>query len=148
MHRIRAVLIAGFIAAFLTAGLAEARPATDHCVTRVCHKQAKKFKKARAAYVRHRRAFRKALTYDRIRINATAPYRSWLASTRACESGSSGSYGANTGNGFFGAYQFTSSSWATAGGSGMPHLAEPLEQDFRAVRLLTIQGRGAWPVCG
>lgn len=77
---------------------------------------------------------------------ATVPYRPWLAATRWCES--RGRYGTNTGNGFYGAYQFTLSSWAAVGGRGMPHVAVPLEQDYRAVRLLHLQGRGAWPVCG
>ena len=79
----------------------------------------------------------------------TAPYRAWLASTRGCETrGQPDPYRTNTGNGFYGAYQFTLSSWAAVGGRGMPHLASPLEQDYRAVRLLHLQGRGAWPVCG
>lgn len=74
------------------------------------------------------------------------PYSGWLASTRRCESG--GNYNINTGNGFYGAYQFTISSWYAVRGRGMPHHAEPAEQDYRAVRLLWLQGRGAWPVCG
>jgi hypothetical protein len=77
---------------------------------------------------------------------ATLPYRGWLKSTRMCESG--GNYRTATGNGFWGGYQFTLSSWFSVGGRGMPHLAEPLEQDYRAVRLLHVQGRGAWPNCG
>jgi hypothetical protein len=76
----------------------------------------------------------------------TAPYRAWLASTRQCESG--GNYRTATGNGFWGAYQFTLTSWAAVGGHGNPANAEPLEQDYRAVLLLHLQGRGAWPVCG
>jgi hypothetical protein len=63
-----------------------------------------------------------------------------------CESG--GNYATNTGNGFYGAYQFTLSSWASVGGRGRPDLAGPFEQDGRALRLRSIQGRGAWPVCG
>jgi hypothetical protein len=74
------------------------------------------------------------------------PYGGWLRSTRMCESG--GRYSTNTGNGFYGAYQFTLGSWRAVGGRRMPHLAEPAEQDYRAVRLLWVQGRGAWPVCG
>jgi len=76
----------------------------------------------------------------------TAPYRSWLANTRRCESG--GNYRISTGNDFYGAYQFTLSSWYAVGGKGYPHLASPPEQDYRAVRLLHLQGSGAWPVCG
>jgi hypothetical protein len=74
------------------------------------------------------------------------PYRGWLARTRWCES--RGDYSIATGNGFFGAYQFTRSSWRAVGGRGLPHHAERLEQDYRAVLLLRRQGRGAWPVCG
>jgi hypothetical protein len=76
----------------------------------------------------------------------TKPYRPWLARVRRCESG--GAYTTNTGNGFFGAYQFTVASWRAVGGWGMPHHAGRLHQDYRAVRLLHLQGRGAWPVCG
>jgi resuscitation-promoting factor RpfA len=78
------------------------------------------------------------------------PYRGWLYSTRMCESG--GRYGTNTGNGFYGAYQFMASTWRAAGGRGLPHLAEPLEQDYRAVRWRLMIGnphtRAGWPVCG
>jgi hypothetical protein len=74
------------------------------------------------------------------------PYRPWLRRVRACESG--GRYWINTGNGFYGAYQFTLRSWWVVGGRGYPHRAVPLEPDFRAVKLLHVQGRGAWPVCG
>lgn len=74
------------------------------------------------------------------------PYAAWLRAVRWCES--RGRYGLSTGNGFYGAYQFALRSWFAVGGRGYPHLAEPAEQDYRAVRLLWIQGRGAWPVCG
>jgi hypothetical protein len=81
-----------------------------------------------------------------------APYRAWLDRVGECEdndnpaAGPTG-YRSNTGNGFFGRYQFTLSSWAAVGGTGRPDLAPPLEQDYRAVRLLKLQGPGAWPVC-
>lgn len=76
----------------------------------------------------------------------SAADQAWLARVRACESG--GNYAINTGNGFYGAYQFTLSSWVAVGGSGYPHLASPAEQDHRALRLRAIQGTGAWPNCG
>jgi hypothetical protein len=76
------------------------------------------------------------------------PYRAFLAKLRACEvRGQPAPYQTNTGNGFYGAYQFTASSWSAVGGSGLPSAASPLEQDYRAVRLLKMQGPGAWPVC-
>lgn len=77
---------------------------------------------------------------------AVRPYRAWIARTAACESG--GRWHIATGNGFYGGLQFTLPSWRAVGGRGMPHHASRLEQEFRAVRLLHIQGAGAWPVCG
>ena len=74
------------------------------------------------------------------------PYNSWLERTARCESG--GRWHINTGNGFYGGLQFTLRSWAAVGGRGMPHLASILEQKYRGVKLLWLQGRGAWPVCG
>lgn len=76
----------------------------------------------------------------------TSPYRGWLYSTRMCESHDV--YSINTGNGFYGAYQFTIPSWERVGGQGLPNKAEPLEQDVRATRLLKLSGAGNWPVCG
>ena len=106
---------------------------THRCLERVCRSAACKGRVAnRLATARKRRA--------------TRPYRAWLYSTRMCESG--GNYGIATGNGYFGAYQFDLASWRGAGGSGMPHLNPPLEQDYRAVRWRQMVGTGAWPVCG
>ena len=74
------------------------------------------------------------------------PYNGWLMNTARCESGLR--WHINTGNGFYGGLQFTAQSWYAVGGDGLPHWASPLEQKYRGVRLLHIQGRGAWPVCG
>jgi len=74
------------------------------------------------------------------------PYRPWLARVASCESG--GRWHIATGNGFYGGVQFTASSWRAVGGRGLPHWASRLEQSYRAVRLLHLQGAGAWPVCG
>lgn len=73
------------------------------------------------------------------------PYRAWLRRVAQCESGNR--WGISTGNGFHGGMQFTISSWRAVGGRGMPHHASQLEQSYRAVRLLKLQGPGAWPVC-
>lgn len=69
-----------------------------------------------------------------------------LDAIRQCESG--GNYSTNTGNGFYGAYQFTLSTWASVGGSGNPAAASPAEQDMRAAMLYAREGPGPWPVCG
>lgn len=117
---------------------AELRPCrTPACVQRVrarrAHQAAVHRAHARARAVAHMRA-------------VTRPYRGWLASTRWCES--TNRYYADTGNGFYGAYQFTLRSWWAVGGRGNPARAAALEQDYRAVLLLRLQGAGAWPVCG
>lgn len=69
-----------------------------------------------------------------------------LAAIRSCESG--GNYSTSTGNGFYGAYQFTQSTWASVGGTGSPASASPAEQDRRAAILYSRSGAGQWPVCG
>jgi len=66
-----------------------------------------------------------------------------LARLRSCE----GSYTANTGNGYYGAYQYDTSTWANYGGYANASLAPPAVQDEKA--WLTYQKRGwqPWPSC-
>jgi hypothetical protein len=71
-----------------------------------------------------------------------------LAAIRQCESG--GNYSINTGNGFYGAYQFTMQTWQANGGTGNPASASPAEQDRVAANLYGKVGRGtsaSWPHC-
>lgn len=65
---------------------------------------------------------------------------------RFCESG--GVYTINTGNGFYGAYQFDLQTWATMGGTGRPSDAPYWEQDLRAKALYQTRGAQPWPLCG
>lgn len=74
------------------------------------------------------------------------PYSAWLDRVAQCESG--GRWHIATGNGYYGGLQFSLISWRGVGGRGWPHRASKLEQKYRAVLLLRVQGRGAWPVCG
>jgi hypothetical protein len=67
------------------------------------------------------------------------------ARLRGCESG--GQYSTNTGNGFYGAYQFHPRTWRTLGYPGLPHQAPPEMQDEAARRLQARSGWGQWPVC-
>jgi hypothetical protein len=67
------------------------------------------------------------------------------ARLRHCESG--GRYDRNSGNGFYGAYQFLPSTWRRLGFRGMPHQATPEVQDAAARKLQTRSGWGQWPVC-
>src|SRR4051795_320928 len=64
---------------------------------------------------------------------------------RACESG--GNYGTNTGNGYYGAYQFAAGTWHALGYSGLPSNASPATQDEAARRLQARSGWGQWPAC-
>ena len=65
---------------------------------------------------------------------------------RFCESG--GVYSIDTGNGFYGAYQFDLQTWGTVGGTGRPSEAPYWEQDLRAKALFQTRGSQPWPVCG
>jgi len=70
---------------------------------------------------------------------------SQLAALRQCESG--GNYRINTGNGYYGAYQFSASTWRGIGYSGLPHQASPATQDQAARDLQARSGWGQWPAC-
>jgi len=91
-------------------------------------------------------------------IAVTMAGSGWAA-LRSCESGNHGLYAANTGNGFYGAYQFTINTWNAVGQSlGMhqyvgvrPDLAPPAIQDRFAHALryeISWGGWQHWPICG
>jgi hypothetical protein len=67
------------------------------------------------------------------------------AALRDCESG--GDYGINTGNGYYGAYQFALSTWEGLGYGGYPHEASPAVQDQAAAELQALYGWRQWPAC-
>ncbi|MFJ2188450.1 transglycosylase family protein [Kitasatospora sp. NPDC087861] len=65
-----------------------------------------------------------------------------------CES--TGNWSINTGNGFYGGLQFTSSTWAAFGGTAYAPQANRATKDQQiavAEKVLASQGPGAWPVC-
>ena len=69
---------------------------------------------------------------------------------RVAQCESSGNWNINTGNGFFGGLQFTSSTWQAFGGAqfaGSANQASRGQQIIVAERVLAGQGWGAWPVC-
>ncbi len=68
-----------------------------------------------------------------------------FARLAACESG--GNYSINTGNGYYGAYQFDLSTWRSVGFSGRPDLASRATQDEAARRLQAARGWSPWPAC-
>lgn len=67
------------------------------------------------------------------------------ARLRQCEAG--GNYAANTGNGYYGAYQFSAGTWRSLGYPGLPHQAPPEVQDEAARKLQARSGWGQWPAC-
>ena len=68
------------------------------------------------------------------------------AAVAQCESG--GNPRTNTGNGYYGLYQFSLPTWRAVGGSGLPSDASAAEQTKRAQILYNRSGAGQWPVCG
>jgi hypothetical protein len=67
------------------------------------------------------------------------------AALRQCESG--GNYADNTGNGYYGAYQFSLGTWQGLGMTGIPSDAPPATQDQAARNLQSRSGWGQWPAC-
>jgi hypothetical protein len=92
-----------------------------------------------------RRDLRAVRSAERRRAgNATASPT--LEAIAACESG--GNPATDTGNGFYGKFQFTLQTWASVGGSGNPANASEAEQNRRAAALYAREGAAPWPVCG
>jgi len=81
-----------------------------------------------------------------VALAAPASADTTFANIRQCESG--GNYGANTGNGYYGAYQFSQQTWNGLGYPGLPSDASPATQDAAAAQLAARSGFGQWPVCG
>lgn len=61
---------------------------------------------------------------------------------RDCESG--GDYSIDTGNGYYGAYQFDLGTWQSVGGTGLPSDANPATQDALAYQLWQQNGWSPW----
>lgn len=67
----------------------------------------------------------------------------------SCEAG--GNWSINTGNGYYGGLQFSSSTWAAYGGkayAAQANQASKSQQISVAEKVLKGQGKGAWPSCG
>ena len=70
-------------------------------------------------------------------------FASALASLRSCE----GSYTSNTGNGYYGAYQFDVGTWGGFGGYPNAAAAPPAVQDQKARQTYEARGWSPWPAC-
>src|SRR5664279_26589 len=67
-------------------------------------------------------------------------------SVAACESG--GNATTNTGNGYYGLYQFDQQTWQSLGHSGTADQYSAAQQTAAAERLYAQRGSSPWPVCG
>jgi hypothetical protein len=129
---------------------ASAAPNRQGCQTASCHRRvAAKRRRADARWCQRNRACRtrvaakRAATYKQ---RVVAPYLGWLIRLGRCESGNNPR--TNTGNGYYGEFQFDLQTWRSVGGWGFPHQNSRLEQRFRAVKLRQQRGTAPWPVCG
>jgi len=68
-----------------------------------------------------------------------------FAQLRACEAG--GDYTRNSGNGYYGAYQYSLGSWANYDGYARPDLAPASVQDAKAQADQAARGWSPWPAC-
>ncbi|MCG2802999.1 MAG: transglycosylase family protein [Cellulomonas sp.] len=83
---------------------------------------------------------------DAVAASASSGGLNWAA-LAGCESG--GRVDAVSSNGkYYGLYQFSLSTWAGVGGSGLPSQASAQEQTERAQALYDRSGVGQWPACG
>jgi LysM repeat protein len=81
--------------------------------------------------------------------NASAATATEWDTVAQCESG--GNWSINTGNGYYGGLQFSSSTWAAYGGTAYASTADQAsksEQITIGEKVLAAQGKGAWPTCG
>ncbi|MEL7977223.1 transglycosylase family protein [Isoptericola sp. F-RaC21] len=94
--------------------------------------------------------------HNRVKVRVPGGRTGWISTSRItkrnvwgqlarCESGNNPR--TNTGNGFYGLYQFTGRTWHAVGGKGMPHRHSRSEQTKRAQILQDRAGWGQWPHC-
>ncbi len=68
-----------------------------------------------------------------------------LTALRQCEAG--GNYARNSGNGYYGAYQYNLGTWSNYGGYARPDLAPPEVQDAKVRETQARRGWSPWPAC-
>lgn len=78
-------------------------------------------------------------------VGFTGAFQDALAQLRQCEAG--GHYDRNSGNGYYGAYQYDISTWANYMGYARADLAPPDVQDQKAWETYKRRGWTPWPAC-
>uniref|UniRef100_A0AAU3HY33 LysM peptidoglycan-binding domain-containing protein n=1 Tax=Streptomyces sp. NBC_01393 TaxID=2903851 RepID=A0AAU3HY33_9ACTN len=81
--------------------------------------------------------------------SASAATTSEWDAVAQCEAG--GNWSINTGNGYYGGLQFSSSTWAAYGGTAYASTADQASKSQQIAigeKVLAGQGKGAWPTCG
>ena len=163
MKPMRTLAVAGSVLALPSAALASADDDALHPSGKLTHDEGLKQRLVREnvrlarrldqrPQVRRLRTFPVSVLRDRNarlrqRVGRLAPATPpHLQAIAACESG--GNPSTDTGNGFYGKYQFTQATWQSVGGTGNPAAASEAEQDRRAAMLYARTGASSWPVCG
>ncbi|HSE29374.1 MAG TPA: ubiquitin-like domain-containing protein [Candidatus Saccharimonadales bacterium] len=80
-----------------------------------------------------------------VQLGFTGAFQEALAKLRSCEAG--GNYDRNSGNGYYGAYQYDISTWANWQGYARPDLAPAEVQDAKAYETYMRRGWQPWPSC-
>jgi hypothetical protein len=90
-------------------------------------------------------AKRKARTVTEAVARVVIPTDDVWGALRDCEAG--GNYTRDSGNGYYGAYQYSLSTWADFMGYARPDLAPPAVQDAKAHITEAARGWSPWPAC-
>jgi len=140
-------------AALMIAGIGATTVATPASAAQVAVKKDRNNDKASRGYANRfpiQVKYVKRYHLGKKQLREIAAAKVWAAgakprAVRACESG--GNYGTNTGNGYYGAYQFAAGTWRGVGGgmySSYAHQAPKFAQDHMAYRLWKRSGWGPW----
>jgi hypothetical protein len=141
----RAVVAAALMAAMLLAGDSLTQSASAHTIAWRADTGASNVRRAAVKRTSRSRYRIRASRSRRVRSAPLPVGADVWARLRHCESG--GRYNINTGNGYYGAYQFLPRTWRGLGYPGMPHQAPPEVQDEAARKLQARSGWGQWPAC-
>jgi hypothetical protein len=107
------------------------------------------------ALVSHRSWLRADVAYMRRLERLVRPFPAWWLRQALCVKSHEGGWRSNTGNGFFGAFQFDAQTWLANGGGRFAryaHMASPQQQLLVAYWTWRRRGWAPWPatsrMCG